>query len=88
MFVDAENNPSETLHDIFKLENLRVKYPNNVIFSYLNVNSVRNKLSGLTNLIFEYADIVIVAETKLDTSFPTVQFLMPGFHKLFRLEFT
>ena len=78
MFIDAENNSSETLNDIFKWENLRVQNPKNVIFSYLNINFVRNKCSGLTYLVFEHVDILIVAETKLYTSFPTAQFLMPA----------
>ena len=47
---------------------------------------MRNKFSGLTKLVFEHVNILIIAETKLDTSFPTAQFLMPGFHKPFRLD--
>ena len=49
---------------------------------------MRNKFSGFINLVFEHVDILIVAETKLDTSFPTAQFSMPGFHKLFKLDVT
>ena len=52
----------------------------------MNINFERNKVSGLTNLIFEHVDILIVAETKLDTSLPTAQFFMPGFHKPFWLD--
>ena len=33
-----------------------------------------------------FIDILIVAETKLDLSFPTAQFLIPAFHHLFRLD--
>ena len=40
------------------------------------------------NLVFQHVGIVILTETKLDTSFPTAQFLMGGFHKLFRLDAT
>ena len=40
----------------------------------------------MSSLISENVDILIVAETKLDSSFPTAQFLIPGFHYLFRLE--
>ena len=58
------------------------------MFSYLNRHSVGNKFSDFTNLIFEHIDILIVAETKLDTSFPTVQFWIPGFYKPFRLDVT
>ena len=79
VFIDAENNFSETLNDIFRLENLRFQNPENVIFSYLNINSVCNKFPGLTNLVSEHIDILKVADTKLGASFPTAQFLMPVF---------
>ena len=88
VFIDAENNFSETLNDIFRLENLRFQNAENVIFSYLNINSVRNKFSGLTNLVSEHMDILKVADTNLGASFPTAQFLMPGFYKPFRLDVT
>ena len=39
-------------------------------------------------MILEHVDILIVAETKQDTSFPTAQFLIQGFHKPFRLDVT
>ena len=88
VFIDSENNFSETLNDIFRLENLRFQNPENVIFSYLNINSVHNKFPGLTNLVSEHIDILKVADTKLGASFPTAQFLMPGFYKPFRLDVT
>ena len=89
MFMDAENNSFEnSLNYIFKLENLRIQNPKNVTFSYLNINSVHNKFSGLTNLVCEHDDNLIVVETKLDTSFPTAEFLIPGFHKPLRFDVT
>ena len=89
MFMDAENNSFENSSNyIFKLENLRIQNPKNVTFSYLNINSVHNKFSGLTNLVCEHVDNLIVVETKLDTSFPTAEFLIPGFHKPLRLDVT
>ena len=40
----------------------------------------------MSSLISENVDILIVAETKLDSSFPTAQFLIPGFHHPFWLD--
>ena len=40
----------------------------------------------MSSLISENVDISIVAETKLDSSFPTTQFVIPGFHHPFRLD--
>ena len=37
-------------------------------------------------LISENVDILIVAETKVDSPFPKAQFLIRGFHNLFRLD--
>ena len=72
--------------DISEMKNLRLKNPKNIIFSYLNINSVRNKFKNMSSLILGNVDILIVAETKLDSSFPTAQFLIPGFHYPFRLD--
>ena len=41
----------------------------NVIFSYLNINSVRNKFDNL-KLVDELVDILYVVETKIGNSFP------------------
>ena len=68
------------------MKKLRLKNPKNIIFSYLNINSVRNKFQNMSSLISENVDILIVAETKLDSSFPKTQFVIPGFHHPFRLD--
>ena len=54
--------------------------------SYLNINPVRNKLDSLFEIIGESVDMLTIAETKLDESFPDVQFLKQGFRKPFRLD--
>ena len=53
---------------------------------YLNINSGRSKFKNMSSLILGNVDILIVAETKIDSSFPTAQFLIPGFHYLFRID--
>ena len=40
----------------------------------------------LSDLIKGYIDILLVSETKIDSSFPTPQFLIPGFLPPFRLD--
>ena len=61
-----QNIPSE------KLKELRLDNPKNLTFSYLNINSVRNKFDSLQEIVMGKVDILIVAETKIDASFPTV----------------
>ena len=68
------------------LKLLRLKYPRNVIISYININSIRNKFSGFSEMIGENVDILVIAQTKIDSSFPTSQFLIDGFKSPYRLD--
>ena len=53
--------------------------PKNILFAYLNISSVRNMFGNLCSLLVDKVDILTIAETKLDGSFPTNQFLIKGF---------
>ena len=68
------------------LKFIRLQNPKNIIFSYININSIRNKFGSLCSLISPQVDILSIAETKLDYSFPNAQFLIPNFHQSFRLD--
>ena len=68
------------------LRNLRSKNAGNIIFSYLNINSIRNKFENLCELVAGNVDILCIVETKLDPSFPNSQFLIPDFHKPLRMD--
>ena len=46
--------------------NLRIKNSKNIIFSYIIINSIRNKFDNLCDLISKNVDILSVAETKLE----------------------
>ena len=48
---------------------------NNVIFSYLNISSVRNRVGDLDKIVDGNIDIVYIAKTKSDESFPNNQFV-------------
>ena len=56
------------------LKRLRHSDLNNVIFSYLNINSIRNKVGDLDKIVDENIDILCIVETKLDQSFPNNQY--------------
>ena len=62
------------------------KNKNNIVISYLNVNSIRNKLDDVRNLILDNVDILCISESKLDSSFPIGQFSVPGFKQPVRLD--
>ena len=56
--------------------------------AYLNINSIQNKFSSIPHLIDNNLDISAIVETKLDSSFPESQFILPGMRKPFRLDVT
>ena len=64
----------------------RSKYSTNIIFSHLNINSIRNKSENLKEVVSNHVDILVIAETKIDKLFPTAQFIIEGFHKPLRLD--
>ena len=66
------------------LGNLRSKNPKNIIFSYININSIRNKFENV--IVGNNVDILSIAETKLSPSFPNAPFLLPGFQEPLRLD--
>ena len=69
-----------TLHEI------RIKNANRLIIGHLNVNSLRNKFEMLEELIKDKIDIFLISETKLDSSFPSGQFVIKGYSTPFRLD--
>ena len=68
------------------LPNLRSKNAGKIIFSYLNINYIRNEFENLCELVAGNVDILFIVETKLDLSFPNLQFLIPGFHNPLRMD--
>ena len=52
----------------------------NLILSYLNINSIRNKFKDLQQVICDRVDIPTIAETKVDSLFPTAQFRLAHYH--------
>ena len=53
---------------------------------YLKINSFRNKFDSLKAIVSQNLDILMVAETKIDDSFPQGQFYMEGYADPLRLD--
>ena len=70
------------------LKELRLKNLNRVIVAHLNINSIRNKIDMLADLISGKVDILLISETKINGSFPPAQFLIPGFSEPYRRDRT
>ena len=48
-----------------ELKFLRSSYPKNVILSYININSIRNKLNSLEMLLNKTVDVLAISESKI-----------------------
>ena len=68
------------------LENLKLKNTNRLIVGQLKINSVVRKLDQLKVLLVNNIDILVITETKIDSSFPNAQFRIDGFSAPFRLD--
>ena len=51
----------------------------NIIVGTLNITSISPKFDEFKLMVSGYFDVIIVAETKLDNSFPKAQFCIDGF---------
>ena len=57
-----------------------MKNKNNPFIAYLNINSLRNKIHDLRTMISDLSpEVLTISETKIDDSFPDVQFLIDGY---------
>ena len=58
----------------------------NIIFSHLNINSIRNKFNHLQYILKSSVNILIVEDTKIVQPFSLAHFLIEGFLKSLRLD--
>ena len=77
---NAAMNPKETFR---KLKN---DNPNKISIGHLNINSIRNKIEFLKELIGVNVDIFLISEIKLNDTFPTGQFLINGYQLPLRFD--
>ena len=53
----------------------RLNYPRNPLIGYLNINSIRNKISDIREVFGKLQlDYFVLSEAKTDESFPATQF--------------
>ena len=63
------------------LENLKLKNNHRLVIGNLNINSTSNKFDNLKLIIQGKIDILVITETKTDSTFPLNQFAMQGYLK-------
>ena len=60
------------------LSNLQQRNLNCLLLAHININSIRNKFNQLVSSINNNIDILMTLETKIDNSFPKMQFHIEG----------
>ena len=77
------NSPVNENHwqdDLQILKDAILNSPKNLVIAKLNLNSLKNKINDLRILIQDIPlDYFVLSEAKLDKSFPTAQFHIPGY---------
>ena len=74
----------QSANNLAKIKNQRLRDPSTVITGRLNINSFRNKCGMLAEFIEDF-NIFLIPESKLDNTFPNMQFHINGF-KIFRCD--
>ena len=71
--ISPEPNNTSNIEEFF---NLRIKNPNNLLIGFLNINSLRTKITDL-RLVMERClpNILVIEETKLNSDFKLSPFL-------------
>ena len=66
------------------LKALRSDNSHELIFAHININSIRNKFKFLSTQVKGNKNALMVSETKIDDSFPVVNFVIDGFSTPYR----
>ena len=74
--ISLEKTSLDSFND---LKNIRKKNSDRLIIAQININSLRNKFEFLVEIIKNNVDILLVSETKIDSSFPNTQFYIIGY---------
>ena len=68
------------------LENLKLKNNHGLVIENLNINSISNKFGNLKLKIQCKIDILIITETKKNSTFPLNQFSIHGYSKPYMFD--
>ena len=77
---------NESVEALTFLKEYRSRNKDKVIIANININSIRNKISSLKEIISKNVDILVIEETKIDDTFPENYFVIPGYKKPYRKD--
>ena len=81
--TDYDKNSSEPR---LVLENLKLKSNHRLVNGNLTINSISNKFDNLKMIMQAKIDILVITETKTDSTFSLNQFAMQGYSKPYRFD--
>ena len=76
----------ENKEDLTSLKCLRLNNPNKILIAQLNINSIRNKIDALVNVVQGVVDVLLISDSKIDSSFPIGQFRISGYSCPYRKD--
>ena len=68
------------------LKSTKLKNYNRLVVGQININGLKNKFESLQMLIKGNIGNCVITETKIDESFPSLQFAIEGYAPPFRLD--
>ena len=68
------------------LKNIKINNVNRLVIGHLNINSLRNKFESLKCIMKGNLDILVITESKLDSTFPSQQFAIEGYALPYRID--
>ena len=74
MFPNAKDYDKHSPDPRLVLENLKLKNNHRLVSGNFNINSISNKFDNLKMIIQGKIDILVITETKTDSTFPLNQF--------------
>ena len=84
IFLDILESSSIFENDLNKMKMQRLEHFHTLIVGHLNINSIINKFEIITEIIKNF-DIFLISESKIDSTFPNMQFRINSY-KLVRRD--
>ena len=84
--IDEYKVEPMNMKGVESLKSILKRNLNRIVVAHLNINSLRNKFDYLIEQIMGNIDILMISETKLDSSFPIGQFLINSYSEPFRID--
>ena len=75
---------SSNIFDLNKIKMYRLEHFNTLIAGHFNINSIRKEFEMIAETITNF-NTFLIAESKIDSTFPNMQFKINGY-KLFRRD--